>query len=535
MLSIALGVTGASCTILGGLNKSYQECGPGEEPTKTGCRQAGAGGSTSTTTGSGGSGGTGGCPATSLVCDGVCVDPQTDPDHCGSCDKWCLSGVACTAGECAICDQNTCVDACSDLLTDPNHCAGCDKSCAVNGICVGGGCACPAGTDPCACDPADEQCTDACADLDVDPRHCKACGVACKANEVCGGNGCACPETVTVKTCGGVCADTSTDPDHCGDCSVSNSNKCGAELACIAGKCVAAPLFAGTATGVVTDLAVDADAVYWTEADWMNFSNGYVRRQLHEGSVVETLATGEIEPKHIALDGRGNVYWASIGAADGEYLKTVPVNGGTKKTLATAENVHGLASDGESLFWVTFTEGKVWRLELLPTPAQTAVALATGQNTPRGLILDSKHIFWARSNYGEIAQAHKDGKALTGLVGYMGDAINELAASDDTVYWAGNNGTVGRVPINGGTAFIGGRNNGQSLGKIRYDKTGVYWANTSAAAIYRASLDLRTIAIVARVPDAADASGFGAALAIGETYLYFVAKDGIHRLKKPAQ
>ena len=215
-------------------------------------------------------------------------------------------------------------------------------------------------------------------------------------------------------------------------------------------------------------------------------------------------------------------------------MKTVPVAGGTKKTLASGDNVHGVASDGKSLFWVTFDEGKVWKLDLLPTPAQTPVELATGQNTPRGLILDSKHLFWARSNYGEIAQARKDGELLTDLVGLMGDAINELAASDDTVYWAGNNGTVGRVPINGGTAFIGVRNNGQSLGKIRYDKTGVYWANTDADAIYRASLDLRTIALVARVPDAADASGFGAALAIGETYLYFVAKDGIHRLKKPA-
>jgi hypothetical protein len=45
----------------------------------------GAGGSTSTS----GSGTAGNCPGTMVACDGVCVDPATDPAHCGGCGKAC--------------------------------------------------------------------------------------------------------------------------------------------------------------------------------------------------------------------------------------------------------------------------------------------------------------------------------------------------------------------------------------------------------------------------------------------------------------
>ncbi len=42
----------------------------------------------------------GDCASGYLLCDGRCIDPDTDPRHCGSCGNACGSGVACIQGEC---------------------------------------------------------------------------------------------------------------------------------------------------------------------------------------------------------------------------------------------------------------------------------------------------------------------------------------------------------------------------------------------------------------------------------------------------
>lgn len=49
------------------------------------------------------------CPGGQVVCDGVCVDPQIDEDHCGA-DSACSGGSVCVAGE--ICADGACVSTC---------------------------------------------------------------------------------------------------------------------------------------------------------------------------------------------------------------------------------------------------------------------------------------------------------------------------------------------------------------------------------------------------------------------------------------
>lgn len=72
----------------------------------------------------------------------------------------------------------------------------------------------------------------------------------------------------------------------------------------------------------------------------------------------QTLATDEYGPALITLDGKGNVYWASGSAPD--VVKTVPITGGTKGTLASGQQgVTGIASDGKAVFWSTFDDAKV--------------------------------------------------------------------------------------------------------------------------------------------------------------------------------
>ncbi|MHC4947798.1 MAG: hypothetical protein ACYTG1_06000 [Planctomycetota bacterium] len=40
------------------------------------------------------------CPGDLVNCGGACVDPATDPSHCGACGNVCPAGTTCVAGAC---------------------------------------------------------------------------------------------------------------------------------------------------------------------------------------------------------------------------------------------------------------------------------------------------------------------------------------------------------------------------------------------------------------------------------------------------
>ncbi|MFO0609356.1 MAG: hypothetical protein U0324_39695 [Polyangiales bacterium] len=73
------------------------------------------------------------------VCNGRCVDPQTDRLHCGGCDRPC-SGT-CAAGVCA-CPPGTarCGDVCAYLSYADAHCGVCGNACPRGERCLGGAC-----------------------------------------------------------------------------------------------------------------------------------------------------------------------------------------------------------------------------------------------------------------------------------------------------------------------------------------------------------------------------------------------------------
>ena len=74
------------------------------------------------------------CPEGLHPCHDLCVDLQTNPTHCGQCDRGCDvdQGQACNGGECALnCADNltACEGSCVDLLTNPSFCGACDHAC----------------------------------------------------------------------------------------------------------------------------------------------------------------------------------------------------------------------------------------------------------------------------------------------------------------------------------------------------------------------------------------------------------------------
>ncbi|HET8933391.1 MAG TPA: hypothetical protein VFN67_08135 [Polyangiales bacterium] len=84
-----------------------------------------------------------GCGVGYQDCGGVCADPTTDPNHCGSCGVACPGRMLCSAGTCAPeCDKalSQCGALCIDAQRDPDHCGRCTKRC-TSGICELGSCA----------------------------------------------------------------------------------------------------------------------------------------------------------------------------------------------------------------------------------------------------------------------------------------------------------------------------------------------------------------------------------------------------------
>lgn len=84
-------------------------------------------------------------------CGDKCVDTQTDPMHCGGCDKACPSGpngtASCAGGTCTLtcatgfanCD-GVAANGCEADLANAAHCGKCGNACKVGEACSGGAC-----------------------------------------------------------------------------------------------------------------------------------------------------------------------------------------------------------------------------------------------------------------------------------------------------------------------------------------------------------------------------------------------------------
>ena len=148
-------------------------------------------------------------------CDGRCVDPQTDPAHCGDCENSCGPGGTCVEAECFDPCNNTC-----DGITE---------------VCVSG---------TCECRPGFDRCDGACVDLDIDATNCGECDETCTEVEegeqelhLCELGECIehdIPCSAGLTQCGQSCVDLQSHPLHCNAC----DRTCDADQVCIDGECL---------------------------------------------------------------------------------------------------------------------------------------------------------------------------------------------------------------------------------------------------------------------------------------------------------
>lgn len=159
------------------------------------------------------------CIAGFTLCNGTCIDTQTDVINCGSCGNACGTGRVCSGGQCicdptitctglAVLDETTCQCVCPHTTFDcPDPlvfnattcaCEGCPEGkefCVGNQSCVGacaGGrtlnqdscaCECPSGQEVC---PATDACVEECpAGQYRDPNTCQ-CKEGCGFTITCG-------------------------------------------------------------------------------------------------------------------------------------------------------------------------------------------------------------------------------------------------------------------------------------------------------------------------------------------------------------
>jgi hypothetical protein len=185
------------------------------------------------------------CAAGEVVCNGTCVDPTTNPKYCGV-DATCAPKTG-TTGICTgnqVCNAGTCATTCAagfvncngvcvDPTTDSQHC-GVNAACAggqgTAGVCPNGTvCTTTAGVTSCSasCGAGLSVCTNECVNEQVDPSHCGSC------------NACVLQANTTADDCSagvckvGVCQAgysncNGTDADGCEVNSSGDTSNCGA-------------------------------------------------------------------------------------------------------------------------------------------------------------------------------------------------------------------------------------------------------------------------------------------------------------------
>jgi len=182
-----------------------------------------------------------GCTRREVQCGGECVDPFTDPLHCGSCDACPARAGAtstCTDGACGFacetgftdCDGDAANGCEADIVSDPLTCGGCGRPCPMRfgttPRCTDSACTYDCGGGLSDCDGSEANGCE--TNTTSDPLHCGSCAP------------CADRAGTTASCGGGVCAYACVAGS--GDCDGDRSNGCEADLS--------APATCGSCTNV---------------------------------------------------------------------------------------------------------------------------------------------------------------------------------------------------------------------------------------------------------------------------------------------
>ena len=226
-----------------------------------------------------------------------------------------------------------------------------------------------------------------------------------------------------------------------------------------AGSVKQVPLAGGSITTLVTGLdspgalAVDAANLVWAEP-WR------LGRAALDGSSVKTLASGiSSGMSPIAVDS-SNVY-----VLDGDYIKKVPLAGGTMEKVTSAHSGtigdlsvvnQDIATDGVNIYWTTEGTGTgygptIQKVSVLGGPTVT-LASDSAYSDPQGsrwrILVDTQNVYWSTS--GAVKSVPISGGTITTLV--VDPQFVDFTIDASNVYFSllGKN-VINKVPLGGGT------------------------------------------------------------------------------------
>ena len=127
-----------------------------------------------------------GCDEPQVLCGALCVDLDSNTDHCGACNAPCAFGASCSDGACA-CPENfsLCGSSCVNPSNNTAHCGACDNACDSTEVCTEGSCSCAPGFTLCAF---------GCANTLNDANNCGGCGLSCGPVGTCADGACVLPK-----------------------------------------------------------------------------------------------------------------------------------------------------------------------------------------------------------------------------------------------------------------------------------------------------------------------------------------------------
>jgi hypothetical protein len=215
-----------------------------------------------------------------------------------------------------------------------------------------------------------------------------------------------------------------------------------------------------------TDLAVDAEAVYWATASVSQRQgdagapvlqeHASVRRAAKDGSGATVIARDLGRVQAVTVDD-SHVYFEAIMPTrpttdeDSSGLYAVPKTGGMMRRLSDGGAARGIISDGQYLYFARQFPGAILR-----TPKAGGDAIVVLDDSPNGpwpIAADESRLFWAtyagggdsepgvRRAEGTIASARRDGSDARRLftVPPRLSGIRALALDGEHLYWVEHN------------------------------------------------------------------------------------------------
>jgi hypothetical protein len=278
--------------------------------------------------------------------------------------------------------------------------------------------------------------------------------------------------------------------------------------------------------GMPFTMAVGGGYVYWTD-----FTNNSVMRVLTGGDagVAETIASMQPAPigisvlsPHLAwanhgtgaaapgdvrtcnifgncmpptiISGAAGAWGVALDATTAYFtqpslgtVKSVPIGGGTPKTLVTIapSTPQDIVVDANNVYFTTGGAGQVMSCALAGCGSAPTV-LASMEPGPAALAVDATTVYWVDQNSGNVMKCAISGCPGTPpMLASGGGSPTAIAVDATDVYWAtGGTGNIMKVPVGGGPAvkMVSGLVNATALA---IDATYVYYADGGNGKIFK--------------------------------------------------